>query len=84
MSPAEVKLWQHLCAHRMGNVHFRNQHAIGAHIVDFCAPRKKLIVELDGPPFGRSTSNRKIMMPREQHFSSPKAIVFCASGTMTC
>ena len=32
----------------MGDVHFRNQHAIGHYIVDFCAPRRKLIVELDG------------------------------------
>ena len=32
----------------MGDVHFRNQHAIGNYIVDFCAPRKKLIIELDG------------------------------------
>ena len=48
MSPAEAKLWQHLRAHRMGDVHFRNQHAIGKYIVDFCAPRKKLIIELDG------------------------------------
>jgi very-short-patch-repair endonuclease len=48
MSPAEAKLWQHLRAHRMGNIHFRNQHAIGNYIVDFCAPRKKLIIELDG------------------------------------
>ena len=23
-------------------------------IVDFCAPRKKLIIELDGTPFGRN------------------------------
>ncbi len=48
MTPAEVKLWSHLRAHRMGDVHFRNQHAIGNYIVDFCAPRKKLIIELDG------------------------------------
>jgi len=48
MSPAEAKLWTHLRAHRMGDVHFRNQHAIGQYIVDFCAPRKKLIIELDG------------------------------------
>src|SRR5215207_4669391 len=48
MSPAEAKLWQHLRAHRMGDVHFRNQHAIGNYIVDFCSPRKKLIIELDG------------------------------------
>lgn len=48
LSPAETKLWQHLRAHQMGGVHFRNQHAIGNYIVDFCAPRQKLIVELDG------------------------------------
>ena len=48
MSPAEAKLWAHLRAQRMGNVHFRNQHAIGNYIVDFCAPRQKLIIELDG------------------------------------
>ena len=48
MSPVEAKLWTHLRAHRMGDVHFRNQHAIGKYIVDFCAPRKKLIIELDG------------------------------------
>jgi very-short-patch-repair endonuclease len=35
MSPAEAKLWKHLRAHRMGAVHFRNQHAIGNYIVDF-------------------------------------------------
>ena len=48
MTPAEIKLHAHLRAHRMGGVHFRPQHAIGNYIVDFCAPRKKLIVELDG------------------------------------
>lgn len=32
----------------MGDVHFRNQHAIGNYVVDFCAPRRKLIIELDG------------------------------------
>ena len=48
MSLAEAKLWKHLRAHRVGDVHFRNQHAIGNYIVDFCAPRKKLIIEVDG------------------------------------
>ena len=48
MTPAEAKLWTHLRAHRMKDVHFRNQHAIGQYVVDFCAPRKKIIIELDG------------------------------------
>lgn len=48
MTPTEAKLWNHLRAHRIGDVHFRNQHANGNCIVDFCSPRKKLIIELDG------------------------------------
>jgi very-short-patch-repair endonuclease len=48
LTPIEIKLWAHLRAHRMGGVHFRPQHAIGNFVVDFCAPRKKLIIELDG------------------------------------
>jgi very-short-patch-repair endonuclease len=48
MTEAEAKLWKHLRAHHMGDVHFRKQHAIGNYIVDFCAPRRKLIIELDG------------------------------------
>jgi very-short-patch-repair endonuclease len=48
MTPFEIKLHAHLRAHRMGGVHFRPQHAIGNYIADFCAPRRKLIIELDG------------------------------------
>ena len=48
MTPAEVKLWARLRAHHLNGIHFRRQHAIGNYIVDFCAPRKKLIIELDG------------------------------------
>jgi very-short-patch-repair endonuclease len=45
---AEAKLWSRLRAHRMAGVQFRRQHAIGNYIVDFCSPRRKLIIELDG------------------------------------
>ena len=48
LTPAEAKLWGYLRAHHIEDVHFRKQHAIGNYIVDFCAPRKKLIIELDG------------------------------------
>jgi len=44
----ESKLWSRLRAHQLGDVHFRRQHAIGKYIVDFCAPRQKLIIEIDG------------------------------------
>jgi very-short-patch-repair endonuclease len=48
LTPAEARLWAYLRAHRMKVVHFRNQHAIGNYVVDFAAPRKKLIIEVDG------------------------------------
>ena len=45
---AEAKLWSRLRAHRMDGVHFRRQYAIGNYIIDFCSPRRKLIIEVDG------------------------------------
>ncbi len=47
-TPAEKKLWAYLRLMRADGVHFRRQHAIGRYITDFCAPRKQLIIELDG------------------------------------
>jgi very-short-patch-repair endonuclease len=46
-TPAEQKLWSRMRNDQLG-VTFRRQHAIGNYIVDFCSPRKKLIIELDG------------------------------------
>ncbi len=80
-TPAESKLWAYLRALRDDGVHFRRQHAIGPYIVDFCAPRRKLIIELDGPPFGRNTSISRNTMMSERRISDPKAIMCCASGT---
>ncbi len=47
-TPAEKKLWAHLRLMRKEGIHFRRQYAIGIFIADFCAPRRKLIIELDG------------------------------------
>jgi len=47
-TPAEARLWVYLRAHRFADVCVRRQHAIGPYIVDFCAPRRKLVVEVDG------------------------------------
>lgn len=55
-TPAEQKLWQALRAHQTNDIHFRRQHAIGNYIVDFCAPRKRLIIELDGGQHLEQTS----------------------------
>jgi very-short-patch-repair endonuclease len=48
LTPAERKLWGLLLKHGVCDIHFRIQHAIGRYIVDFVAPQKKLIIELDG------------------------------------
>jgi very-short-patch-repair endonuclease len=50
---AEDRLWKRLRAHRLAGVGFRRQHAVGPYIVDFCAPRQKLIIELDGAQHAR-------------------------------
>jgi very-short-patch-repair endonuclease len=47
-TPAEHKLWQVLRKHQRMNVRFRRQHPISPYVVDFCAPRLKLIIEVDG------------------------------------
>ncbi len=47
-TPAEAKLWSFLRRHQLKDVGFRRQHAIGNFVVDFCAPRQKLVIELDG------------------------------------
>lgn len=44
---AERKLWSRIRKDQLG-VTFRRQHAIGKYIPDFCSPKAKLIIELDG------------------------------------
>ena len=46
-TPAEAKLWSRIRNDQLG-VTFRRQHAIGNYISDFCSPKAKLIIELDG------------------------------------
>jgi very-short-patch-repair endonuclease len=48
LTPAEQRLWAVLRNQQIEGVRFRRQHAIGNFIVDFCAPRQKLVIELDG------------------------------------
>jgi very-short-patch-repair endonuclease len=48
LTDAEKKLWSRLRAHRLAGIGFRRQHPIGMYIADFCAPRKKIVIELDG------------------------------------
>jgi very-short-patch-repair endonuclease len=46
-TPAERKLWSRIRNDQLG-VTIRRQHAIGNYIPDFCSPKAKLIIELDG------------------------------------
>ena len=48
LTPAERKLWTYLRGDKLRGVSFRRQHAIGRYITDFCSPKKKLVIELDG------------------------------------
>jgi very-short-patch-repair endonuclease len=47
-TPAESMLWAYLRKYQLNGVRFRRQHAIGPYITDFCSPRSKIIIELDG------------------------------------
>jgi len=46
-TPAESKLWSRIRNDQLG-VTFRRQHAIGNYIPDFCCPKAKLVIEVDG------------------------------------
>ena len=50
-SPPELRLWDSLKSHAVG-AHFRRQHPIGVYVVDFCAPRYHLVIEVDGSTHG--------------------------------
>lgn len=47
MTQSETLLWSAIRDKQL-NVKFHRQHSIGRFIADFCAPRLKLIIELDG------------------------------------
>jgi very-short-patch-repair endonuclease len=47
-TPAERKLWAYLRGNNLNGINFRRQHAIGHYVPDFCSPKAKLIIELDG------------------------------------
>jgi very-short-patch-repair endonuclease len=50
MTPAEKSLWAALRGNQIEGASFRRSHAIDRYIVDFCSPKEKLVIELDGSP----------------------------------
>jgi very-short-patch-repair endonuclease len=81
LTAAEKKLWPRLRAHRLAGVGFRRQHPIGPYIVDFCAPRKKIIIELDGEPH---TSQKAYDTARSEYLGELGYTVvrFCNNAVM--
>ena len=52
MTPAELKLWNAVRAHRLMGLGFRRQVPVAGYIVDFACPEHRLIVEADGSGHG--------------------------------
>ena len=57
-SPIEQRLWRTLRRHSTG-AHFRRQHPVGPYIVDFCAPRHSLVLEIDGDSHAGDEAERR-------------------------
>ena len=48
LTDSELSLWRRLRGKQLAGVQFYRQKPIGNHIVDFYAPKAKLVIELDG------------------------------------
>lgn len=57
MTPAELKLWNAVRAHRLMGLGFRRQMPIDGYIADFACPAHKLIIEADGSQHGESRTD---------------------------
>ena len=57
LTDSERALWRRLQGKQLAGVQFYRQKPIGSYIVDFYAPRAKLVIEIDG----------------SQHFEAPHA-----------
>jgi very-short-patch-repair endonuclease len=49
MTDCEILVWQHLRRAQCAGYTFRRQQVISGFVVDFYCPRKRLVVEIDGP-----------------------------------
>jgi very-short-patch-repair endonuclease len=80
-TPAEAKLWTYLRGNKLNGVNFRRQHAIGNYVPDFCSPKAKLIIELDG---GQHLEQEEYDNERTQYLESQgyKVIRFWNSQVM--
>jgi len=56
---SEEIAWHLLRTFRFKGFKFRRQHQVGAYIVDFCCPQRRLIVELDGGVHAQPSQTRR-------------------------
>jgi type I restriction enzyme R subunit len=56
---SEEAAWRLLRVLRFKGFKFRRQHAVGRYIVDFCCPKRRLIVELDGSVHAQPSQTRR-------------------------
>ena len=47
-TPCESLLWARLRGSQLGGYKFRRQHSVGAYILDFYCPARRLCIEVDG------------------------------------
>ena len=65
-TPAERRLWSRIRNDQLG-ITFRRQHAVGNYIPDFCSPKAKLIIEMDG---GQHLDQQEYDQERTKYFES--------------
>jgi very-short-patch-repair endonuclease len=70
MPPAEILLWYELKGKKILNYKFRRQYSVGRYITDFCCPRAKLIIEIDGDSHFIDNYAREYDNKREEYLRS--------------
>jgi len=66
MTPAELKLWNELRAHRLMGLGFRRQFPVAGYIVDFACPVRKIVVEVDGSQHAEAVAGDEARTARLQ------------------
>jgi very-short-patch-repair endonuclease len=69
MTDAERKLWNHMKGKQILAIQFYRQKPIGPYIVDFHAPKIKLVIEIDGSQHD-DTSHKKSDNIRDQYLKN--------------
>lgn len=59
MTDAEATMWEKLRRKQLAGIQFYRQKPIGDYIVDFYAPRARLVVELDGWHHAREVGRKR-------------------------